>query len=189
MRLHAQASLPRDSVAAYAADTIECTTDTDGYLLGPDGERGVTVLASDGPTVPTNFSWRVNVSAPSIGSRSWNILVPQGETTGLFDAVPVPPNIGDAILEWQQLRDDVYAARDAARGAQGLAEDAAEAAALDAGRAEVAAGDAEASADIALRMGVSATLGGIPGTLALHFSALAAGPFPLTVLVPIRKDA
>ena len=190
VRLHAWAPFLKSGDALYAADTVDCTTDETGRLCGPDGKPGAMVLASDGPTVPTNFSWRVTISAPSIASRSWDILVPEGETTDLFSAVPVPSDpggMGELVAEWVRVRDEVYVAvaavdtdRQWASAARAGAEQAAQ-------RSERFAGDAQASAIEAARYAIEATLGALPGTLVLTFPSLAAGPFPHSVIIPIRE--
>ncbi len=149
-------------------DPVHCTTDETGLLLDERGNPGVELVATDAPGLePAAWTWRVTVYSPATGAQRWSILVPAGQTTDLSTAVHVPPDTGQAILEWQAVRDDALAARDAA---QGHADDAHEAA---------------QAAQLAASMTVQATLGGRPGTLVLTFPALAAGPFPYTVRVPI----
>lgn len=149
-------------------DPVHCTTDETGLLLDERGNPGVELVATDAPGLePAAWTWRVTVHSPATGAQRWSILVPAGQTTDLSTAVHVPSNTGQAILEWQAVRDDALAARDAA---QGHADDAHEAA---------------QAAQVAASMTVQATLGGRPGTLALTYPALAAGPYPHTVRVPI----
>lgn len=149
-------------------DPVRCTTDETGLLLDERGNPGVELVATDAPGLePAAWTWRVTVYSPATGAQRWSILVPAGQTTDLSTAVHVPPDTGQAILEWQAVRDDALAARDAA---QGHADDAHEAA---------------QAAQLAASMTVQATLGGRPGTLALTYPALAAGPYPHTVRVPI----
>ena len=154
--------------ALILPDPVHCTTDDTGLLLDERGNPGVELVATDAPGLdPAAWTWRVTVHSPTTGRQSWSILVPAGQTTDLSTAVHVPSNTGQAILEWQAVRDDALAARDAA---QGHADDAHEAA---------------QAAQLAASMTVQATLGGRPGTLVLTFPALAAGPYPNTVRVPI----
>ena len=149
-------------------DPVHCTTDETGLLLDERGNPGVELVATDAPGLePAAWTWRVIVYSPTTGRQSWSILVPAGQTTDLSTAVHVPSDTGRAILEWQAVRDDALAARDAA---QGHADDAHEAA---------------QAAQLAASMTVQATLGGRPGTLVLTYPALAAGPYPHTVRVPI----
>ena len=154
--------------ALILPDPVHCTTDDTGLLLDERGNPGVELVATDAPGLePAAWTWRVVVYSPATGAQRWSILVPAGQTTDLSTAVHVPSDTGQAILEWQAVRDDALAARDAA---QGHADDAHEAA---------------QAAQLAASMTVQATLGGRPGTLVLTFPALAAGPYPHTVRVPI----
>ena len=154
--------------ALILPDPVHCTTDDTGLLLDERGNPGVELVATDAPGLePAAWTWRVIVYSPTTGRQSWSILVPAGQTTDLSTAVHVPSDTGQAILEWQAVRADALAARDAA---QGHADDAYEAA---------------QAAQLAASMTVQATLGGRPGTLALTYPALAAGPYPNTVRVPI----
>jgi len=149
-------------------DPVRCTTDETGLLLDERGNPGVELVATDAPGLePAAWTWRVIVYSPTTGRQSWSILVPAGQITDLSTVVHVPSDTGQAILEWQAVRADALAARDAA---QGHADDAHEAA---------------QAAQLAASMTVQATLGGRPGTLVLTYPALAAGPFPHTVRVPI----
>ena len=149
-------------------DPVRCTTDETGLLLDERGNPGVELVATDAPGLePAAWTWRVAVYSPATGAQRWSILVPAGQTTDLSTAVHVPSDTGQAILEWQAVRDDALAARDAAQGHADDAHEAAEA------------------AQLAASMTVQATLGGRPGTLVLTYPALAAGPSPHTVRVPI----
>ena len=151
-------------------DPVRCTTDETGLLLDERGNPGVELVATDAPGLePAAWTWRVVVHSPATGAQRWSILVPAGQTTDLSTAVHVPSDTGQAILEWQAVRDDALAARDAA---QDHADEA---------------GQAAQAAQLAASMTVQATLGGRPGTLVLTFPALAAGPFPHSVRVPIRS--
>ena len=146
-------------------DTVTVKTNEDGVLISPDLTEGVSLVASDDQDLdPSNFTWRVTISAPSIPSLSWSIFVPEGSVQDLATAIPVPANPGTAVVEWQRLSDEVLGYRDDARE------------------------DAESAAESAQQVkdgAVTATLGGVPGTLCLTFPALAAGPFPNTVMIPI----
>ena len=154
--------------ALILPDPVHCTTDETGLLLDERGNPGVELVATDAPGLePAAWTWRVIVYSPTTGRQSWSLLVPAGRTTDLSTAVHVPSDTGQAILEWQTVRDDALAARDAA---QDHADEA---------------GQAAQAAQLAASMTVQATLGARPGTLVLTFPALAAGPSPHTVRVPI----
>ena len=147
-------------------DPVTVVTNSDGILVSPDGTEGVTLVASDDADLdPSGWTYKVTITAPSISAAlSWSITVPEGSVQDLATAIPVPANPGTAVVEWQRLRDEVLGYRDDARE------------------------DAESAAESAQQVkdgAVTATLGGIPGTLLLSFPALAAGPFPHTVVIPI----
>ena len=147
-------------------DPVTVVTNSDGILVSPDGTEGVTLVASDDADLdPSGWTYKVTITAPSISAAlSWSITVPEGSVQDLATAIPVPANPGTAVVEWQRLRDEVLGYRDDARE------------------------DAESAAESAQQVkdgAVTATLGGVPGTLCLTFPALAAGPFPHTVVIPI----
>ena len=147
-------------------DPVTVVTNSDGILVSPDGTEGVTLVASDDADLdPSGWTYKVTITAPSISAAlSWSITVPEGSVQDLATAIPVPANPGTAVVEWQRLRDEVLGYRDDARE------------------------DAESAAESAQQVkdgAVTATLGGVPGTLCLTFPALAAGPFPNTVVIPI----
>ena len=146
-------------------DPVTVVTNSDGILISPDGTEGVTLVASDDADLdPSGWTYKVTMTAPSISALSWSITVPEGSTQDLATAIPVPANPVPAVVEWQRLRDEVLGYRDDARE------------------------DAESAAESAQQVkdgAVTATLGGVSGTLCLTFPALAAGPFPNTVVIPI----
>ena len=146
-------------------DPVTVVTNSDGILVSPDGTEGVTLVASDAADLdPSGWTYKVTMTAPSISALSWSITVPEGSVQDLATAIPVPSNPGTAVVEWKRLRDEVLGYRDDARE------------------------DAESAAESAQQVkdgAVTATLGGVPGTLCLTFPALAAGPFPNTVMIPI----
>ena len=70
--------------------TIECSLDDEGYLLGPDGLRGIRVLATDDPDGnPVDWYWTVSYeltdpnSVPTRRIPTHNIQVPTGATVDL----------------------------------------------------------------------------------------------------------
>jgi hypothetical protein len=81
--------------------TIECQLDTDGYIVGPDNQRGVKMLATDDPDVePQNWTWRVDfrltdqsdIATRSISSFSFSL--PSDETVDISAVSPVPDSGG-----------------------------------------------------------------------------------------------
>lgn len=77
--------------------TIECVLDSEGYLLGSDGTRGVRLLATDDPDGnPVNWTWGVEYRLsdqednPVTGIPSHSISLPGETTVDLTLAAPVP---------------------------------------------------------------------------------------------------
>jgi hypothetical protein len=76
--------------------TITCTLDSEGYLIGPNGSRGVKLIATnDLDNNPTGWTWRVVYNLTNqAGSRisgpgSYELSVPANEITDLITDAPV----------------------------------------------------------------------------------------------------
>ena len=152
-----------DPTPLIVGDAIECTLDDNGFLLGPDGERGVLLVATDADTRPAGWHWLVRVSAPSVASYQWQVLVPEGVTTDMVSAMSDPAVSGLPLLEWRGILTEVWDAHADVMSAAGavdhdrqLAVAARAGAEQAAGRAETASsqavtaqGAAEAAADTA----------------------------------------
>jgi hypothetical protein len=55
--------------------TVECTLDAEGYLYGPQGDRGVRLIATDDPdTIPNNWYWTVKFKLTDQGGTPLNGL-------------------------------------------------------------------------------------------------------------------
>lgn len=81
--------------------TIECQLDSDGYLLGSDGARGVRLVATDDPDLnPTDWTWRVDYRLTdqdgtlTRGIPTHHIELPTNTTVDLTIAAPVPAGNG-----------------------------------------------------------------------------------------------
>lgn len=80
---------------------VTCALDSDGYLLGPDGTRGVRLIATDDADLnPVGWTWTVtyrltDVDGNSVSTiASHSISLPQGTTVDLTVASPVPASGG-----------------------------------------------------------------------------------------------
>lgn len=85
--------------------TIECDLDSDGYLLGSDGSRGVRLVATDDPdNNPVEWTWRVDLrltdqaDVPVRGLARFSFELPSGETVDLAALAPVPDANGEFYL-------------------------------------------------------------------------------------------
>lgn len=81
--------------------TIQCSLDSQGYLLGSDGERGVRLVATDDPDLnPTDWTWQVDYRLTDQddvavrGIPTHDIEVPGGEVTDLTLVAPVAGSDG-----------------------------------------------------------------------------------------------
>ena len=83
---------------------VECALDSDGYLLGGDGERGVTLVATDDPDLnPVDWTWTVEfrLTDPDdvpISIPAFSIELPADTTVDLTTVSPVPDASGTYYL-------------------------------------------------------------------------------------------
>lgn len=84
------------------ADAIVAKTNVVGELYNPEtGQAAVTLVATDDPDItPTNWTYKVSIEGGGLSIKPFNIAVPQGVTTDLAVAIPVPANPGTAVEEW-----------------------------------------------------------------------------------------
>lgn len=55
--------------------TVECTLDSEGYLVGPQGSRGVRLISTNDPDiVPNNWYWTVKFKLTDQGGTPLNGL-------------------------------------------------------------------------------------------------------------------
>jgi hypothetical protein len=85
--------------------TIECSLDSEGYLIGPDSTRAVRLVATDdADNNPVDWTWRVDfrltdqTDTPTRGITSFHFELPQGTTVDLTTAAPVPDANGTYYL-------------------------------------------------------------------------------------------
>lgn len=81
--------------------TIACELDSEGYLLGTDGTRGVRLVATDDPDMnPTNWTWQVDYrltdqdGAAVRGVPTHDMSLPSGTTVDLTQVAPVASSDG-----------------------------------------------------------------------------------------------
>lgn len=72
------------------ASSIVCAFDSEGYLLGPDGKRGVNLIATDTPNLqPQGIEYEVKLSSQSAVYYETTVSVLADETSDLTTAVTV----------------------------------------------------------------------------------------------------
>lgn len=78
---------------------ITCTVDSEGYVLAPNGQRGLWLVATDDTdNNPSGWTYTVTVIFPAIGyNRTYSIEVPEGVETDLAVASPVVSSPGNAV--------------------------------------------------------------------------------------------
>ena len=95
---------------------IEWKTNEDGYLVSPDGQRGLYLVASD--IDPENvWTWTVRISSTptsphQITAVSYSFIAPSGGSVDLSTVVPVPAVVASDLPAWQKAVSTTLAARD-----------------------------------------------------------------------------
>lgn len=78
---------------------IECFLDPQGYLIDPEGARGVWLPATDDEDLdPVGWTYMVQVALEGVPRRSFSIAVPEGTTRDLAKLTPVASSTGNAIV-------------------------------------------------------------------------------------------
>ncbi len=95
--------------SAILKDKITCTLDAEGYLVGPNGVRGVKLIATDNPVLqPAGWTWNITYDLKTAeGTRlrtltSQSILVPAGTTVDLITAMPIAESKGVFITKGEK---------------------------------------------------------------------------------------
>ena len=132
---------PSEPRTIFLEDLV-VTTDGDGYLISPDGQQGVYLVASDADVAPSGWTWTVSVSSPSMLQTSMSFVAPSGGVVDLATVLPAPPSSGADVAGWLAAVEATGAARDGAVVAAGAA--AADAATAVAARAQAVAARDEA---------------------------------------------
>ena len=85
--------------------SIECSLDSEGYIIGYTGDRGVRILATDDPDGnPVDWTWSVNfrltdaTGTPVRTIPDFSFELPGGTTVDLTSAAPVPDANGTYYL-------------------------------------------------------------------------------------------
>ena len=95
---------------------VEWKTDEDGYLVSPDGQRGLYLVASD--IDPENvWTWTVRISSTptsphQITAVSYSFVAPSGGIIDLSTVIPVPAVPARDLPAWQEAVSTTTAARD-----------------------------------------------------------------------------
>lgn len=90
--------------------TISAEIDEQGYL-SRNGQRGIRLLASDGPTNPTGFTYQVTFAlslgkgAAGVKYQGFPIHVPANGTVDLTVAAPVPSSSGSSMVQGVGVQD------------------------------------------------------------------------------------
>lgn len=88
-----------DDQVAFLPSPITCRTDSDGYLIDPDGERGIRLVATDDADMTvTGWTYEVVISSPGTQPQRFDIQVPKGKTLDLAMLQPVPSKDGTYYL-------------------------------------------------------------------------------------------
>ena len=136
---------------------IEWKTNEDGYLVSPDGQRGLYLVASD--IDPENvWTWTVRISSTptsphQITAVSYSFVAPSGGIIDLSTVIPVPAVPARDLPAWQEAVSTTLAARDETLVARDETLDARD-------DALVAATTAQTAATTATNAATTAAIGG-----------------------------
>lgn len=83
---------------------ITATLDSEGYLVGPDGARGIVLIASDSPGNPTGFTYTATLNLEGVPGFSFSFYLVGGTTVDLSTVIPVSADSGalvptDVVME------------------------------------------------------------------------------------------
>ena len=143
---------------------IEWKTDEDGYLMSPDGQRGLYLIASD--IDPENiWTWTVRISSTpkspqQITAASYSFVAPSGGSIDLSTVIPVPAVPGRDLPAWQEAVSTTTAARDETLVARDETLDARDDTLAAATTATSAAATATSAATTATNAATTAAIGG-----------------------------
>lgn len=81
---------------------IVARTDSNGVIVGPDGQPGIVIVASDYPDPTKPWTYAVSVVGNGIPKLSFNIVAHSGETIDLTSVLEAPAS-GSDLSTWQAL--------------------------------------------------------------------------------------
>lgn len=99
-----------DVPATVNVAPVSATLDSEGYL-SRNGQRGIRLLATDGPTNPTGFTYQVSFALTLGGGAAvvkytpFPVQVPSGRTVDLTVAAPVPSSSGVSMVQGVGVQD------------------------------------------------------------------------------------
>ena len=143
---------------------IEWETDEDGYLVSPDGQRGLYLVASD--IDPENvWTWTVRISSTptsphQITAVSYSFVAPSGGSIDLSTVIPVPAVPARDLPAWQEAVSTTLAAEAHVVALHGETVANAASALASASAAAASATTAQTAATTATNAATTAAIGG-----------------------------
>lgn len=108
--------------ASFVPRSITCQVNSEGYLLGPQGDTGVWLLASDGADItPKGWTYSVTITLENSAVKTFNIQILKDQVYDLALLANVPESAGTGtsitllVTQATTARDEAEAARDAAQ--------------------------------------------------------------------------
>jgi hypothetical protein len=99
----------------FAITPVNATVGSDGVLLGPDGQAGVSLISTTDPDFePHGWTWGVKFTSPTFPAVSFSFVLDPGQSIDLASVIQVPTNPGTTLTAWLQAVTDARAARDEA---------------------------------------------------------------------------
>lgn len=88
IRFEPTISMARAAGATLIPRPFELSVDAEGYLLAPDGDRTITLLATTGEHIEPS-GWGYMVSVDYRGWQPFFVAIPEGGTVDLADVAPI----------------------------------------------------------------------------------------------------
>lgn len=81
------------------ARSVDGQFDAEGYLIGPDGNRGIKLPSSSSEYLnPSGWTYAVTIRIPGWRDINFNIVVPAGGYVDIASVATVPPTAGSAYI-------------------------------------------------------------------------------------------
>lgn len=109
---------PDDQPMMVFPKPVDCSLDAEGWLIGPDGDRDVMLIAT-GDIIPT---YRVQFSLEGVRRFSINITAPANQVTDLALALELPDNPSADIPAWEAAATAALEAAERAEAAAAIAQ-------------------------------------------------------------------
>lgn len=99
-------------------DPVEATTNEEGDIVSPSGDRGVWLVSSDDPDLnPHGWTYTARIGGTGFPTVEITFVAPSDAELDIATLMPVPVNPGAALVEWQAAVAETEANADRAEAA------------------------------------------------------------------------